>query len=94
MLAKLGSAYFVFKSTFYATREAKRNVFRAPTLEHFCDSLIREKDKILHLGVISTVSTSNKALVAQQKDKFKHPKKQYPRNNKKNKGSQTILASI
>jgi hypothetical protein len=48
--------------------------------------LIREQDKLLHLGVINTVGTSNKALVAQQKDKSKHPKKQHPHNNKQNKG--------
>jgi hypothetical protein len=29
--------------------------------------LIREKDKLLHLGVINIAGTSNKALVAQQK---------------------------
>jgi hypothetical protein len=52
----------------------------------FCDSLIREKDKLLHLGVINTAGTSNKALMDQQKDKSKHLKKQYPWNNNKNKG--------
>jgi hypothetical protein len=44
--------------------------------------------------VINTAGTSNKALVAQQKDKTKHPKKQHPHNNKKNKGpkpSQQLL---
>jgi hypothetical protein len=36
--------------------------------------------------VISTVSTSNKVLVVQQKDQYKYPKKQHPRNNKQKKG--------
>jgi hypothetical protein len=50
------------------------------------DSFIREQDKLLHLGVKNTIGTSNKALVAQQKNKSKHPKKQHPHNNKQNKG--------
>jgi hypothetical protein len=50
-------------STFYATREALGTSYKKPTLESFCDSLIREQDKLLQLGVISTVGTSNKALV-------------------------------
>jgi hypothetical protein len=65
ILAKLGSAYFVFVSTFHSTREALGVAYKPPSLEYFCDSLIREKDKLLHLGVISIVGTSNKALVAQ-----------------------------
>jgi len=52
-----------------------------PSFEAFCDSLIREQDKLLHLGVINTAYTSNKALVAQQKYKTKHPKKQHPHSN-------------
>jgi hypothetical protein len=67
ILAKLGSAYSIFVSTFYATREALGGSYQAPTLESFCDSLIREQDKLLQLGVINTVGTSNKSLVAQQK---------------------------
>jgi hypothetical protein len=69
-------------------------MIKKPTLESFCDALIREQDKFVQLGVISTAGTSNKALVAQQKDKPKNPKKQHPRrNNKKHKGpkpTQTI----
>jgi hypothetical protein len=50
--------------------------------------LIREEDKLVQLGVINTTGTSNKALVAQQKDKPKNPKKQHPRhNNKQYKGT-------
>jgi hypothetical protein len=87
ILSKLGSAYSVFVSTFYAMREALGKAYQKPTLESFCDALIREKDKLVQLGVINTAGTSNKALVAQQKDKPKNPKKQHPRhNNKQNKG--------
>jgi hypothetical protein len=64
ILPKLGSAYFLFVSTFYAMREALGKAFEKPTLESFCVSLIRKEDKIIQLRVISTTSTSNKALVA------------------------------
>jgi hypothetical protein len=88
ILSKLGSAYFVFVSTFYAMKEAIGKAYVQPTLESFCTSLIREKDKLVQLGVINVAGTPNKALVAQQKDKPKYPKKQHPRyNNKQPKGS-------
>jgi hypothetical protein len=87
ILAKLGSAYSMFVSTFYATKEALGTSYQKPTLESFCDALIREKDKLVQLGVINTTCTSKKALVAQQKDKYKNLRKQHPHhNNKKNKG--------
>jgi hypothetical protein len=87
ILSKLGSAYSVFVSTFYAMKEALGKSYVKPTLQSFCASLIREEDKLLQLGVIKTVGTSNKVLVAQQKDKPKYPKKQHPHyNNKQPKG--------
>jgi len=64
ILSKLGSAYSVFVSTFYAMKEALGEAYVEPTLESFCTSLIREEDKLLQLGVINTAGTSNKALVA------------------------------
>jgi hypothetical protein len=75
ILSKLGSAYSVFVSTFYAMREALGKVYKKPTLESFCAALIREEDKFVQLGVISTAGTSNKVLVAHQKYKPKYPKK-------------------
>jgi hypothetical protein len=83
ILSKLGSAYSVFVYTFYAMREALGKGYEKPTLETFCASLIREEDKLVQLGVINIAGTSNKALVAQQKDKPKNPKKQHPCHNKK-----------
>jgi hypothetical protein len=65
ILSKLGSVYFVFVSTFYAMREALGKADQNPTLESFCDALIREQDKFVQLGVINTAGNSNKALVAQ-----------------------------
>jgi hypothetical protein len=91
ILSKLGSAYFVFVSTFYAMREdLGEEAYEKPTLECFCASLIREEDNLVQFGVITTIGPSNKALVTQQKDKPKYPKKKHPRYKKKqDKGSQT-----
>jgi hypothetical protein len=87
ILSKIGSEYFVFVSTFYAIQEALGTTYVKPTLENFCDVLIREQDNLVQLGVINTIGTSNKALVIHQKDKPKNPKKKHPHhNNKKYKG--------
>jgi hypothetical protein len=64
ILAKLGSAYSVFVSTFYATKEALGTVYKNPSLEYFFVSLMREQDKLVKMGVVNTAGTSNKALVA------------------------------
>ena len=77
----------MFVSTFYSMQEALGASYQKTSLERFCDALIREQDKLVQLGVISTVGTSNKALVVHQKDKPKNPKKKHPRhNNKQYKG--------
>jgi hypothetical protein len=77
----------LFVSTFYAIQEALGIAYQKVSLESFCDSLIREQDKLVQLGVISTAGTSNKSLVVRQKDKPKNPKKQHHRhNNKQYKG--------
>jgi hypothetical protein len=57
ILAKLGTTYFVFVSTFHATREDLGDSYNEPTLDSFCDSLIREKDKLLQFGVINIVTS-------------------------------------
>jgi hypothetical protein len=64
IISKLVSAYYVFVYTFYAMREALGKAYEKPNLESFCAYLIREEDKLIQLGVISTAGTSNKALVA------------------------------
>ena len=43
--------------------------YQEPSLESFCDSLIREQDKLIHLGIINNADTSRKALLSQQKKK-------------------------
>jgi hypothetical protein len=53
----------VFLFTFYAMQEALGATCKKPSLENFCDALIREQDNTVQLGVINTSGTSNKALV-------------------------------
>jgi hypothetical protein len=65
ILSKLGSAYSMFLYTFYAMIESLGKDYQKPTLESFCVSFIREEDKLVQLGVISTAGTSKKALVSQ-----------------------------
>jgi hypothetical protein len=60
ILSKLGSAYSMFLSTFYAMREAIGKAYQNPTLDSFCDALIREQDNLVQLGLNSTVGTSTK----------------------------------
>ena len=60
--------------------------YKDPSLESFCDSLIKEQDKLIHLGMISNANTFGKSLLAQHKEKSKPLKKQNFHNNKPNKG--------
>ena len=66
IISKLGPAYFVFVSTFYSMKEfLTATSYQDPSLESFCDSLIREQDKLIHLGIINNADTSEKALLSQ-----------------------------
>ena len=91
ILTKLGPAYSVFVSTFHSTREAfisQGHDYKPPSFDAFCDSLIREQEKLLHLGLLNLGNSSKKALIAQQQPNSKNPKKSYPKKNgpKPNKG--------
>jgi uncharacterized Rmd1/YagE family protein len=87
ILVKLDSAYYVFVSTFYASKETLWSAYKKPSFESFCDALLQEKNNFVKLGLISTAGTSNKDLVSQQKDKSKYLKKKHPHHNKQqNKG--------
>ena len=66
ILSKLGPVYFVFVSTFYSMKESFTAAsYQEPSLESICASLIREKDKLIHLGIINNADTSGKALLSQ-----------------------------
>eukprot|EP00253_Pinus_taeda_P009176 PITA_09176 len=91
ILTKLGPAYSVFVSTFHSTREAficQGTDYKVPSFDSFCDSLIREQEKQLHLGLLHLGNSSKKALAAQQQPNLKNPKKSFPKKNgpKPNKG--------
>ena len=58
--------------------------YQDPSLESFCDSLIREKYKLIHLGIINNAYTSRKALLSQQNEKFNPAKKKNFHNNNPN----------
>ena len=76
ILSKLGPAYSVFVSTFYSMKESLPAAsYQEPSLESFCDSLIREQDKLINIGIINNVDTYGKSLLSQQKERSKPPKK-------------------
>jgi len=65
ILTKLGPAYSVFVSTFHSTREAfisQGQDYKSPSFDSFCDSLIREQEKLLHLGLLNLGNSPKKAL--------------------------------
>ena len=45
--------------------------YKKPSIESFCDYLIREQDKLIHLGIIYNADTSRKALWSEQKENSK-----------------------
>eukprot|EP00253_Pinus_taeda_P033909 PITA_33909 len=84
ILVKLGPAYSVFVSTFHSTRKAfisQGQDYKSPSFDAFCDSLIREQKKLLHLGLLNLGNSSKKALATQKQPNSKDPKKKYPKKN-------------
>ena len=66
ILSKLGPAYSVFVSTTYSMKESLTAAsYQEPSLESFCDFLIIEQYKLIHLGIINNAYTSGKALLSQ-----------------------------
>ena len=66
ILSKLGPAYSVFVSTFYSMKESLTTTsYQEPSLESFCDSLIREPYKLIRIGIINNADTSRKFLLSQ-----------------------------
>ena len=79
ILSKLGLEYSVFVSIFLSKRESFPD-WKVPSLDSFFESLIKEQDKLMRMGVIKTskdqvvlVSDSSKAQ-AKGKSKKKEPK--------------------
>ena len=65
IFSKLRPAYSVFVSTFYTMKESLIVAsYQEPSLESLSDSLIREQDNLIHLGIINYADTSGKALLS------------------------------
>ena len=99
ILDKLGISCSVFVSTFHSTREAiisSETTYKNPSFDVFCDSLIREQEKLLHFGLITAGNASKKALETQQQPYQKNPKKQYPKKYgpKPNKGPKQFISLV
>ena len=65
ILTKLGPPYSVFVSTFHSAREAfisQGEAYNSPSFNSLCDSLTREQEKILHLGLLNLGNSPKKAL--------------------------------
>ena len=69
ILYKLGPRYYVFVSTFYSMKESLNQLtsYIDSSLESFCDSLIREKYKLIHLGMIRNADTYGNVLLSHHK---------------------------
>ena len=75
ILSKLGLDYSVFVSTFHATRLVVPK-WKMPSLNSFLDSLTKEKDKLIHMGVLNYSKGKDHALLVQGSKKFKSKEKQ------------------
>ena len=64
ILSKLSLEYFVFVSTFYATKGALGTQFTMPSLDDFAVNLTREQDKLIQMGTLK--SSKSHALAANQ----------------------------
>ena len=75
ILSKLGPSYSVFVSTFHATRLVVPK-WKMPSLNNFLDSLTKDKDKLIHMGVLNSSNGKDHALLVQGSNKFKSKEKQ------------------
>ena len=64
ILSKLGLDYSVFVSTFQATRLAVPK-WKMLSLNSFLDSLTKEQDKLIHMGVLNSYKFRDHALLVQ-----------------------------
>ena len=79
ILNKLGPEYFVYVSMFHSKQEIFLN-WKLPSLDSFSESLIKEQDKLIRMGVIQTskdqalLVTDSSKVQAKGKSKKKEPK--------------------
>ena len=70
----MGPDYSVFMSTFHATRLVPK--WKMPYLNTFIDSLTKEQDKLIHMGVLNSSKGKDHAPLVQGSKKFKSKEKQ------------------
>ena len=71
----MGPDYSVFVSTFHATRLDVPK-WKMPSLNSFLDSLTKEKDKLIHMGVLNSPKSKDHALLVQGSKNQKSKEKQ------------------
>ena len=81
ILSKLGPDYSVFVSTFHATRLVVPK-WKMPSLNYFLDSLTKDKNKLIHMGVLNSPKSKDHALLVQGKNNVKSKEKQIVRKPK------------
>ena len=75
ILSKLVPDYSVFVSIFHATRLVVPK-WKIPSLNYFLDSITKDKDKLIHMGVFNSSKGKDHALLVQGSKKFKSKEKQ------------------
>ena len=70
ILPKLGLEYSVFVSTFHATRCVISN-WKMTSLSTLFDSLKKEKDKLIHMGVVNSPKRKDHSLLVQKNNNVK-----------------------
>ena len=75
ILSKLGPDYSVFVSNCHATRLVVPK-WKIPSLNTFLNSLTKEKDKLIHMGVLNSSKGKDHALMVQGNKNVKSKEKQ------------------
>ena len=81
ILSKLGPDYSVFVSTFHDTRLDVPK-WKMPSLNTFLDSLTKEQDKLIHMGVLNSFKGKDNSLLVQGRNNFKSKENQIVKNPK------------
>ena len=81
ILSKLCPNYSFFVSTFHATRLVVPK-WKMPSLNSFLDSLTKEKDKLIHMGVLNYPKGKDHDLLVQGSKNFKSKEKQIVKKTK------------
>ena len=79
--SKLGPEYSVCVSTFHATRLVISN-WKMPSLSTFFDSLVKEQDKLIHMGNLKIYKGKDHALIVQGSKNAKSKHKQIVKEKK------------